>query len=215
MPNILVLKRNSTTGIAPTTSQLVIGEVAVNTFDGRLYGKGNNGADFIYEIGGNYRNVVAPNWNDVGGFAATASFEFDQLVYGYTQGAIQSLTAWVRVPNWYLAGRQISLRADFYSPSIANNFNVQVTSTLIRKNTDAVTSLSNQQTVTSGDTLNSATANVLREIVFNLSDGTGKINGISVVAGSLIKIVLARIATTGTDDSADLRFIPDLSELQF
>ena len=50
MANTIKLKRSSTTGDTPTTSQMELGEIAVNTFDGKLFIRGNNGSDFVNEI---------------------------------------------------------------------------------------------------------------------------------------------------------------------
>lgn len=47
------LKRSSVAAKVPTTAQVELGELAVNTFDGKLYTKKNNGTESIVEIGGN------------------------------------------------------------------------------------------------------------------------------------------------------------------
>lgn len=45
------IKRSSVTGRVPTTSDLALGELAINTFDGKLFLKRNNGSDSIVEVG--------------------------------------------------------------------------------------------------------------------------------------------------------------------
>lgn len=45
-------------GAVPTTSQLDLGELAINTYDGRMYLKRNNGTESIVEIG---KNVIISN----------------------------------------------------------------------------------------------------------------------------------------------------------
>lgn len=47
------LKRSSVSGKVPTTAQVELGELALNTYDGKLYTKKNNGTETIVEIGGN------------------------------------------------------------------------------------------------------------------------------------------------------------------
>lgn len=47
------LKRSSVAAKVPTTAQIDLGELALNTFDGKLYTKKNNGTASIVEIGGN------------------------------------------------------------------------------------------------------------------------------------------------------------------
>jgi hypothetical protein len=52
MANKIILKRSSTPGKAPTVSQLDLGEIAINTHDGRLYIKKNDGTESVVEVGG-------------------------------------------------------------------------------------------------------------------------------------------------------------------
>lgn len=51
MANTILHKKNSSTGVAPTTGQLSLGELAINTFDGTLYLKKNDGGDSIIVVG--------------------------------------------------------------------------------------------------------------------------------------------------------------------
>jgi len=50
MANTILLKRNSTANAAPGTSDLALGEVAINTNDGRLYTKIDNGSASIVDL---------------------------------------------------------------------------------------------------------------------------------------------------------------------
>jgi len=52
MTQTIKLKRTSTRGKAPSTSNLELGELAINTYDGRVFIKKNDGSDEIVEIGG-------------------------------------------------------------------------------------------------------------------------------------------------------------------
>ena len=45
------LRRSSTNGAVPTTSQLALGEVAINTYDGKLFIKKDDGSESIVEVG--------------------------------------------------------------------------------------------------------------------------------------------------------------------
>lgn len=52
MPNTLKIKRSAVSGKVPLTTDLQLGELALNTYDGRLFTKKNNGTtDTIVEIG--------------------------------------------------------------------------------------------------------------------------------------------------------------------
>lgn len=52
MANTIILKRSATPGKTPTTSQLALGEIAINTYDGRIFIKKDDGTPAVVEIGG-------------------------------------------------------------------------------------------------------------------------------------------------------------------
>ena len=52
MAQTIKLKRSATQGAIPSTSSLSLGEVAINTYDGKMYIKKNDGSDSVVEIGG-------------------------------------------------------------------------------------------------------------------------------------------------------------------
>jgi hypothetical protein len=52
MAQTIKLRRSSTSGAVPTTSSLSLGEVAINTYDGKMYIKKNDGSDAIVELSG-------------------------------------------------------------------------------------------------------------------------------------------------------------------
>lgn len=51
MAQTIKLKRSAVAGKVPTTSDLALGEVGMNTWDGKLFLKKDNGAESIVEIG--------------------------------------------------------------------------------------------------------------------------------------------------------------------
>ena len=51
MANTIRLKRSSLAGKVPATTDLALGEIAVNTTDGKLYIKKSDGGEFIVEVG--------------------------------------------------------------------------------------------------------------------------------------------------------------------
>lgn len=53
MAAVIQLKRSSSAGVAPATSDLALGELAVNTYDGRVYLEKNDGTASIVEVGSN------------------------------------------------------------------------------------------------------------------------------------------------------------------
>ena len=64
MAQTIKLKRSSTSGAVPSTSSLSLGEVAINTHDGKMYIKKNDGSDSIVEIGGAVAsNAISSSFN--------------------------------------------------------------------------------------------------------------------------------------------------------
>ena len=65
MANRVKIKRSSVQGKTPTTSQLELGELAVNTYDGKLYTKKDDGTASIVEIGGGGAGVTDGDKGDI------------------------------------------------------------------------------------------------------------------------------------------------------
>ena len=51
MAQTIKLKRSASSGSQPSTSDLALGELALNTYDGKVYMKKNDGSESIVEIG--------------------------------------------------------------------------------------------------------------------------------------------------------------------
>ena len=51
MAQTIKLKRSATSGAVPTTTSLALGEVAINTHDGKVYIKKDDGAESVIEVG--------------------------------------------------------------------------------------------------------------------------------------------------------------------
>lgn len=152
------------------------------------------------------------NWQPVAGLGPVEDYEYSEKVWDFEIGAAQALTLWVKVPSSYIAGRKISMKAAFYSPSTSNVWRFQTVAALVRKNNDAITSTANQNTQNSGDITN-AVANRMNELSFDLTSSVGTINSLGVQAGDIIKVTLSRVTPSGTDDTADIRFIPSSTEV--
>lgn len=211
MPAAILLKRSSVPGKVPTTIQLQAGELAINTADSKIYASTGTSV-FQINIGGVSRNYSS--WLGVSGLAPQETFEFDDRSLLFSQGASQAIVSYIRVPSSYLPGVQINMRVAHYSPSATGNFKFNTVTTLIRKNTDAVNSVTNQLTSTNSDQALTV-SNQYIEVVYNLTDATGKVNAVSVSAGDLIRVQLSRVVTTGTDDLADVRMLINSPDIVF
>jgi hypothetical protein len=77
VPNPILIKRASTPGKIPVVGDLQLSELAINTYDGKLYTRKNNGADSVIQIGidtvsGDVTGTGAGNGNIVTTIAANA-----------------------------------------------------------------------------------------------------------------------------------------------
>tara|TARA_B100002052_G_scaffold22165_1_gene17399 strand:- start:791 stop:2665 length:1875 start_codon:yes stop_codon:yes gene_type:complete len=95
MANTFKLKRSSVQNRVPTTSDLDLGELAWNSYDGKLYGKKDDGTAAVVEIGassGGIASVVADTSPQLGGnldvngknivLADSAASTDDRIVFG-------------------------------------------------------------------------------------------------------------------------------------
>lgn len=154
-------------------------------------------------------------WNPTPGFKPLEEIENGEKVFLFSSEEDQSLTTFLKVPASYQAGSPIKMLLSLYSPSTSGNVLLRTTATLIRKDTDAVSSTTNQRTSINTELTNSV-ANQAREIECDLTDDGGAINSVEVSAGDLIKIVLSRVASSeSSSDSAETRFIPSATEVSF
>lgn len=65
MANLIKLKRSAVAGKAPATTDLELGELALNTYDGKLYTKKDNGTASIVELSGGGANVTDGTKGDI------------------------------------------------------------------------------------------------------------------------------------------------------
>lgn len=60
MANTIKIRRSATSGAVPTTSQLALGELAMNTYDGKLFLKTDqSGTEEIVEVGSGGRITIS------------------------------------------------------------------------------------------------------------------------------------------------------------
>ena len=71
------IKRSAVSGNAPTTAQLELGELALNTYDGKLYTEINTGSASIVEIGSNLNTLQVNTITSNVSFTADATFTGD------------------------------------------------------------------------------------------------------------------------------------------
>lgn len=87
MANTFQFKRSSVQGKIPTTSQLALGEIGINTYDGKLFLKKDDGTASIVEVGGSsggIASVSADTSPQLGGNLDTNTKHID---LGYSSGS--------------------------------------------------------------------------------------------------------------------------------
>jgi hypothetical protein len=81
MPNTLRLKRSAVAGRVPTLADLLLGELALNTHDGKLYTRRDNGTASVVEIGGGAGGVFAETGQSGGSYWTRFENGLQILVY--------------------------------------------------------------------------------------------------------------------------------------
>lgn len=171
------------------------------------------------------------SWNDVGEASLTGgsgglnfhtdpggpieSTEFGNKVFLFETNLTQPLKASVRVPANYTAGNQIFLKLPVYTTTAdsASTILLQATTYLIKKDTTAIDSTTNDHDSTNTAITVGSTAKVYREVSLDLTSSTGAVGVESVAAGDLLRIEISR-ASSDTD-SADVRMVPHSAEITF
>ena len=138
-------------------------------------------------------NLVSP----AGG--PTETVENGLEVYEY--GNIETLSAYASftVPTTYSPGQQISLSgAAFVIADSTGNVFFRTETTLLRPETDSVTSTANQHTSTNTEVTLSG-INLLKDVgSLDLTDASGEINSVAVAVGDVLSIRVYRDFTNET-----------------
>jgi len=151
------------------------------------------------------------SWDEPAGNAPTSANENGQDVYLFESALLNTLVAYIKIPAGHVAANQITMDIGLYSPSAANTILLKTTTTLIRTDTDAISSTTNQH-VSTNTALTNTVADMFRSTTLDLTDGSGQINSVAAEPGDLIKVEIVR----GTDtDTADIRFVPNATEVSF
>ena len=90
MAQTIKLRRSATAGAKPTTSQLELGEVAINTYDGKMYIKKSvGGTESIVEISGGTTIIDEFLYTATAGQTAFSGNDDNSAFLSYEVGAIQ------------------------------------------------------------------------------------------------------------------------------
>lgn len=161
--------------------------------------------------------------NSPGGLHWTADGVSDGAVTGVTSncrvaffpnGATVRMVGTFQVPNGYVAGRQIQLYASFFTADSSGNMLMRTTATLVRQNTDAISSTTNQRASTNAQLTNTV-ANAPRRVLFDLTDATGNINAVAVSPGDLIHVEVTRAyGSESVPGASEVQMLLDSAEMK-
>lgn len=149
-------------------------------------------------------------WNGPAGFAPIASEEVGGRVYKFQAGADSKLVTFIKIPESRVGSKQIKLKINVYSESVANNIHMKATTYVLNQNSDLMDSVVVSRVSTNVAVTNTSPSKVMRTLELDLTDSTGKINGSEVIAGQTLRVELYRNTDT---DTADITFVPAATEV--
>ena len=153
------------------------------------------------------------SWYEPDGSAPVLVEENGQEVYLFEKDGDSQINLDLKVPQSFVAGRQIFLFISQYSPDAGILTQLMgSTTTLVRKNNDSVGDVTNQEVSTNTEIANTNKVDKLLEVALDLTDEFGAINSVVVQPGDLLKVNLTR--TGGTDTNA-IRLIGPATEPKF
>lgn len=191
------VKRSATPSAAPSAGSLDLGEIAVNTYDGKMYIKKNNGTDSIVEIGANGTAGIAPNYKaavytatSTAGTLAT-SFANGQTISGIT------LTTGMRIlikDQTDVTENGIYTVNASGAPTLADDFNSTLTRTTCIVSVSAGSGLAGTLWAMSGNVVVGGTSVYFNQVGGSGSSGT--VTSTSVVSANGFAGTVATATTT-------------------
>lgn len=166
-----------------------------------LYKKDSTGSEVPIGSGGGGVIVL---WDELAN-APTRDVENSRAVHLFVAALAQELYMDFKVPASYVAGKPIALLIKAYSPDSSGTMLMRAQSTLVRKETDDVASVTNQRTTTNAAiTLDASNDSEDQQISLDITSSIGQINAVSVAPGDSIGVRLYRDTDTAT---SDIRFL--------
>ena len=180
MANTVKLKRSATPAQAPTTGQLDLGEVAINTYDGKMYIKKDDGTASIVEIGaGGSGTVTSVSVSTANGVSGTVANATTTPAITLTLGAItpSSVAATGTVTGTNLSGTNTGDQTITLTGDVTGTGTGSFATTL--GTVPATKGGTGQTTITTGDVLYGSASNTISKL------GIGSAGQVLTVAGGV------------------------------
>ena len=183
-------------------------------FTGRVY---FNTADLVAKIydGTSWTSLGSGgggggfSWNPPDGDGPVDVEDNGVLVYQFEFGAGEKLSAFLRVPSNYVAGKPITLNLSMYSDLSGSSIGLQTTSYLIHK--DNAIDDQTYTHVSTAATPTVVTPKQFMEHIVDVSDGSGQFNSEPAAAGDLVLVNLTRQGA----ETGPVKFIPSTTQGSF
>jgi hypothetical protein len=186
MANTLKLKRSSVSGRVPTTGDLQLGELALNTFDGKLYTLKNNGTASVVELSGGA--IADGDKGDITVSSSGATWTIDnsavtnaKLAGSITDDKLSTISTAGKVANSATTATNANTASAIVARDGSGNFSAGTISAALSGNASTATTLATGRTISlTGDvTYTSGSFNGSANVT-----GTATLANTAVSAGS-------------------------------
>jgi len=186
MANTLKLKRSSVSGRVPTTGDLQLGELALNTFDGKLYTLKNNGTASVVELSGGA--IADGDKGDITVSSSGATWTIDnsavtnaKLAGSITDDKLSTISTADKVANSATTATNANTASAIVARDGSGNFSAGTISAALSGNASTATTLATGRTISlTGDvTYTSGSFNGSANVT-----GTATLANTAVSAGS-------------------------------
>lgn len=186
MANTFRLKRSAVAAKVPTTGDLQLGELALNTFDGKLYTKKDNGTASVVEIGGNAVSDGDKGDITVSGSGATWTIDNSavtnaKLAGSITDDKLSTISTAGKVANSATTATNANTASAIVARDASGNFTAGTITAALAGNASTATTLQTARTINGVSFNGSANISVTASTTNNLTAGSfltgGTFNG--------------------------------------
>jgi len=206
MANTIKIKRSAVQNKVPTTGDLQLGELAINTFDGKLYTKKDNGTASVVEIGGSATLADGDKGDiTVSGSGATWTIDDGAVTNAKLAGSIadsklNTISTAGKVSNSATTAASANTASAIVARDASGNFSAGTITAALTGNASTATTLQNTRTINGTNfngSANITTANWGTARTLTVGNTGKTVDGSAAVSWSLSEIGAARSGAAG------------------